>query len=108
LTLTEPTLAAHHFSEGSAVSRHEPLDRFNFDCRIEYMVIHPLAAGPDDEYMDTNAVAKWWGVSSQWFVTGRAQGYGPPFIMITPTKPVYKRGVLRRWLKDRQRMLADA
>ena len=58
-------------------------------------------ADEDDDLLSTRELCDWLTVSYQWVTMGRSEGYGPPFIQLTPAKVVYRRGDVRAWLRER-------
>ena len=57
--------------------------------------------GDDDDLLDTPTTSVWLGVSSQWLEIGRSKGYGPPYVRLSPSRVRYRRGDVRRWLRER-------
>jgi hypothetical protein len=57
--------------------------------------------GTDDELMMTLPVAVWLGVSPEWLEIGRSKGWGPPFLRLSPRRIRYRRGDVKKWLKER-------
>ena len=58
------------------------------------------------EYLNTQQVAAYLGVSHQWLEIGRSKGYGPPFIKAgygSGGIVRYKRSEIDRWMLDHQR-----
>src|SRR4051812_30170755 len=62
-----------------------------------------LAAGngDDDDMLNTLQVAAWLGCSTQWLEIGRVRGYGPEFIRFGERSIRYRKGNVRKWLRER-------
>jgi predicted DNA-binding transcriptional regulator AlpA len=76
-------------------------NRHHLDRRAAKLVDEPGAA---DDLLTTKELAAWLGTSEQWLEIGRIAGYGPPFVKISSRMVRYKRGAVRRWLKQRARI----
>ena len=74
--------------------------RHHLDRRAHKLVEQDTGS-PDDELLDTNAVADWLGVSTQWLEIGRSKGYGPKFARLGPKLIRYTRGNVRKYLRAR-------
>jgi predicted DNA-binding transcriptional regulator AlpA len=75
--------------------------KHHLDRRAENLIA--ACDGPDDELLNTRAVASWLGVSPQWLEIGRSSGqYGPPFQRLAPQIVRYRRSAVKAWLKRRQ------
>jgi predicted DNA-binding transcriptional regulator AlpA len=59
------------------------------------------APGGPDDLLDTRELADWLGVSTLWCEQGRAKGYGPRFMKLSPKMVRYKRADVIRWLDSR-------
>jgi predicted DNA-binding transcriptional regulator AlpA len=78
----------------------EPPKRHHLDQRAENLVA--ACEGPDDELLNTRAVAAWLGVSTAWLEIGRSSGrYGPRFQRLAPQVVRYRRGDVKAWLAER-------
>lgn len=53
------------------------------------------------EYLSTEQVAAYLGMSRQWLEIGRHKGYGPPYIKLGRAVR-YKRSALDEWMLARQ------
>ena len=53
------------------------------------------------EYLSTEQVAAYLGMSRQWLEIGRHKGYGPPYIKLGHAVR-YKRSALDEWMLARQ------
>lgn len=82
------------------VSRPAADRRLHIDKRTAQLVAQ--ANGDGDDLLNTTELAEWLGVSTQFLEIGRHQGYGPPFIRLTPKIVRYRRDDVLDWLRERQ------
>ena len=57
--------------------------------------------GPLDDLLDTPAIARWLGVSTQWLEIGRYRGYGPTYLRLSPRRVRFRRRDVLAWLEAR-------
>ena len=72
----------------------------HIDRRAGSLIATP---GDDNDLIDTQELAAWLGVSTQWCEIGRSRGFGPKFLKLGRRMVRYKRGDVIRWLKSRKR-----
>ena len=82
------------------IDTQAPPRKLNLDRRVA-QILAADAKADDDELLSSRDEAAWLGVSIQWLEAGRANGYGPPFIMIGPRMVRYRRGDTRAYLRKR-------
>lgn len=59
------------------------------------------ATSAADEWLNTEQLAGWLGVSTQWVELRRKLGDGPPFFRPSPNMVRYRRGEVVEWLNRR-------
>jgi predicted DNA-binding transcriptional regulator AlpA len=74
----------------------------HLDRRAGRILTEHVSEGPDDELLDTAAVASWLGVSVQWLILLRGKGEGPRYSRLSPKIVKYKRGEIKKWLRSRE------
>ena len=55
----------------------------------------------DEDMLTTVQTAAWLGVSEMFLIKGRTEGYGPPYVRVSPQVVRYLRGGVRGWLRER-------
>ena len=84
-----------------AKSKKQKQVRHHLDRRAHTLVGADGDEDDDDELLSTRELCDWLTVSYQWVTMGRSEGYGPPFVQLTPAKVVYRRGDVYAWLRER-------
>jgi hypothetical protein len=93
-------LNSHH-PKRKKVGRPAP-KTFHIDKRAG-AVAAALAEGDPDELLTPKKAAALTGYSEVWFAKRRADGTGPPYVMINQRSIRYNRGTLIRWFLERER-----
>ena len=73
----------------------------HLDRRAATLAEQGTAAANADEWLNTQQVADWLGMSKQWVELRRKFGDGPPFFRPSPNAIIYRRGEVVRWLYQR-------
>jgi len=60
-----------------------------------------LSPGDPDQHFTTPELSKLLGISTDWLTNGRSQGYGPPFVRLSPRAVRYRRSDIVGWLESR-------
>jgi hypothetical protein len=94
----QPPRIGHN--SGSALESDAPVN-MHLDRRAAILAERGTAAGNDDQWLNTQAVADWLGMSKQWVELRRKRGDGPPFFRPSPNAIIYRRGEIVRWLYQR-------
>jgi hypothetical protein len=74
----------------------------HLDRRAERLLTEHVAAGPDDELLDSAQLAEWLQCSVQFVEILRGRDDGPDFERIAPKVIRYRRGSIRTWLRQRE------
>jgi hypothetical protein len=90
--------------EGAKVARHTtaPMQRTLHLAKRAGQILAQSAGRPDDELLDDDQLAQWFGVSRQWPCQARIHGYSPPFIRLGPKRIRHRRDQVNAWLLAQQ------
>ena len=69
-----------------------PPTGLHLDRRAADLAVQGTAVGKADEWLTTEQLADWLGVSKQWVALRRKFGDGPPFFRPSPNAIRYRRG----------------
>ena len=69
-----------------------PPTGLHLDRRAADLAVQGTAVGKADEWLTTEQLADWLGVSKQWVELRRKLGDGPPFFRPSPNAIRYRRG----------------
>jgi hypothetical protein len=58
----------------------------------------------NDDLLTTSQLALWLGVTVVWLESCRRNGWGPPYLQVTPHLIRYRRDEVRAWLKQREKL----
>jgi hypothetical protein len=78
-----------------------PPASLHLDRRAADLAAQGTAAGNADEWLTTEQLADWLGLSKQWVELRRKLGDGPPFFRPSPNSIRYRRGEVVEWLYAR-------
>jgi len=87
-------------NRGPAMQPDAPLS-LHLDRRATDLAAQGATAGNADEWLTTDQLAAWLGVSKQWVELRRKLGDGPPFFRPSPNSIRYRRGEVVQWLYQR-------
>jgi hypothetical protein len=77
-----------------------PPSTVDTDSHVESLAA--FAVGSPEDALTTKAAAAILNVSTQWLEKGRHEGYGPPYIRLSPKLVRYVRGQLAAWVAAQQ------
>jgi predicted DNA-binding transcriptional regulator AlpA len=76
--------------------------RHHIDKRAAQAADNIAATGADEDWLSTKQLAKQLGTSDLWLELGRAKGYGPPFVKLSPRMVRYNKAAVIAWLRERE------
>lgn len=80
-----------------------PPERHHLDSRVDQIIAQQAPGSDEDALLDTDAVARWLGVSTKWLEMARSGGnnFGPPHVKVTARLVRYRRGDVLAYLRSR-------
>jgi hypothetical protein len=73
------------------------------DAKAKHLLDLQISEGPDDEELTPKEVARWIGYSDEWLKKARVRGDAPECIRYNQRVITYRRGAVRKWLRERNR-----